>query len=94
MCIISELKSTEGATDKLSSLYLKFFQLPFLRRMCRQRAGQVCVLTGMFYFFFLFPTSSKYMQQLTLEQERKYLSVWDSKITLLMAKSVPVKERN
>lgn len=34
------------------------------------------------------------MQQLTLEQERKYLSVWDSKITLLMAKSVPVKERN
>lgn len=52
MCIISELKSTEGATDKLSILYLKFFQLPFLRRMCRQRAGQVCVLTGMFYYFF------------------------------------------
>lgn len=97
MCIISKLKSTGGAADKKKImkkqnwLGCKFSQLPnhiksifhHFQSLCPQWNG----------VFFLYPASSNICNN-WLWNRRENILVFGRGMTLLMAKSVPVKERN
>lgn len=79
MCIISKLKSTGGAADKKKKkkqncLGCKFSQLPNHIKSIFHHFQSLCPQWNAVFFV---SCLRQYMQQLTLEQERKHLGVWE-----------------